>query len=302
MDTPQIHPRRLAVALTFDFDAESAWMEAGRWSTPSSLSRGAYGANEGVPRILELLRRYGLPATFFIPGDTAERHPREARAIVEAGHEIGHHGYLHEPPHLLTLDQERTMIERGLAALATITDVRPRGYRSPSWELSKNTFALLAEYGFSYDASQLAADRPYWVHDEGRRTDLVEVPGAWELCDSAHFLFAFSPTYLTGLAAPSKVEEIWRGDFDGLYAEGGDACYVLTMHPQIIGRPHRMALLQRMIEHMLSHDDVWFTTMGAIADDFRISGTAPATGITPTGAVTADGAVTAAVGGSGDRG
>jgi len=269
VSTTTPRPRQLAVALTFDFDAESAWLEEGRPASPAAMSRGAYGANEGVRRVLALLAEYRLPATFFIPGDTAERHPREAHAIVEAGHEIGHHGYLHEPPDTLTVDEERRMIERGLAALATITDTRPLGYRSPSWELSADTFALLGEYGFRYDASQLAADRPYWVHDGGRRTDLVEVPGAWELCDSAHFLFAFSPTYLTGLAAPSKVEEIWLGDFDGLHAEGGDACYVLTMHPQIIGRPHRIALLRRVIEHMVARDDVWFATMGQIADDFR---------------------------------
>jgi peptidoglycan/xylan/chitin deacetylase (PgdA/CDA1 family) len=122
---------------------------------------------------------------------------------------------------------------------------------------------------FEYDASQLARDRPYWIVDRGTRTNLVEVPSAWELCDSAHFLFAYSPTYLLGLSAPSKVEEIWRGDFDGLHEEGGDACYVLTMHPQIIGRPHRMQLLERVVSHVLQHDGVWFAQMREIADDFR---------------------------------
>ena len=99
------------------------------------------------------------------------------------------------------------MIERGLEALDR-AGVRPIGYRSPSWELSDNTFSLLAEYGFKYDASQLAMDRPYWVEPNGDRTDLVEVPGAWELTDSSHFLFAYNPVYLVGLASPSKVEEI----------------------------------------------------------------------------------------------
>jgi peptidoglycan/xylan/chitin deacetylase (PgdA/CDA1 family) len=161
------------------------------------------------------------------------------------------------------------MLERGLDALDRICGVRPRGYRSPSWELSHNTYALLAEYGFEYDASQLAADRPYWVRDKGTQTNIVEVPGAWELCDSSHFMFAFSPHYLTGLSAPSKVEEIWRADFDGMYDENSDACYVLTMHPQIIGRHHRLQMLERIIQHLLDHDRVWFTQMGDIADDFR---------------------------------
>ena len=260
---------RIAVSLTFDFDAESAWLGAFKVDTPSALSRGAYGAFEGVPRVLRLLDKYSLPATFFVPGYTAEIHPAETRDIAAAGHEIGHHGYIHEPPHLLNLDEERVMIERGLEELDKAVGVRPKGYRSPSWELSKNTYALLAEYGFEYDASQLARDRPYWVEDAGQLTDIVEVPGAWELTDSSHFLFAYNPVYLTGLSAPSKVEEIWRADFDGAYEEGGDICYVLTMHPQIIGRHHRMAMLERIIQHILDHDDVWFAQMIDIANLFR---------------------------------
>jgi peptidoglycan/xylan/chitin deacetylase (PgdA/CDA1 family) len=274
--------RRLAVSLTFDFDAESAWLGAFKVDTPSALSRGAYGANEGVPRLLALLDKYHLPATFFIPGDTADRHPQETKAIAAAGHEIGHHGYLHEPPPGLSLAEEREMIVRGIDALQRVVNVTPRGYRSPSWELSHNTYALLAEHGIEYDASQLAADRPYWVYDKGEKTDIVEVPGAWELCDSSLFMFAFSPHYLTGLAAPSAAEELWRGDFDGMYAENSDAAFVLTCHPQIIGRHHRLQLLERLIQHMLGHDGVWFAQMGEIADDFRAREAAVASdGLTP---------------------
>jgi peptidoglycan/xylan/chitin deacetylase (PgdA/CDA1 family) len=260
--------RRVAVSLTFDFDAESAWLGSFKVDSPAALSRGAYGANEGVPRILRLLDKYDLPATFFIPGDTADRHPDETRAIANAGHEIGHHGYLHEPPHLLNEEEERTMLERGLDALDRIVATKPRGYRSPAWELSKSTFRLLEEYGFEYDASQLGADRPYWVRDQERQTTLVEVPSAWELSDSGHFLMVPSAG-LPGGKAPSHVEEVWREDFDGMYEEGGDVCYVLTMHPQIIGRHHRLRMLERMIQHIKRLDGVWITQMGAIADDFR---------------------------------
>ncbi len=260
---------QLAVSLTFDFDAESAWLGAFGVDTPSALSRGAYGANEGVPRILKLLEEYDLPATFFIPGDTCDRHPDVVRSIAAAGHEIGHHGYLHEAPHLLSPVEERRMIERGLDAIQRITGLTPTGYRSPSWELSKATFGLLVEYGFDYDASQLARDRPYWVEDQGVQTDVVEVPSAWELADSAHFLFAYNPVYLMGMSGLSKVEEIWREDFEGAYEEGGDGCYVLTMHPQIIGRRHRMQMLERIIQHIRSYDGVWFAQMRDIATDFR---------------------------------
>jgi peptidoglycan/xylan/chitin deacetylase (PgdA/CDA1 family) len=260
--------RRIAVAFTFDFDAESAWLGSFKMDTPSALSRGAYGATEGVPRILRLLDRYQLPATFFIPGDTADRHPEETRAILHAGHEIGHHGYLHEPPHLLTVEEERTMIERGLDALARITGTRPRGYRSPSWELSRSTFSLLEEYGFAYDASQLGADRPYWVLDGARQTNLVEVPSAWELTDSGHFMMVPSAGWPGGKPA-SQVEEVWQEDFNGMYEEGGDVCFVLTMHPQIIGRHHRLRMLERMIQHITQHEGVWITHMSEIADEFR---------------------------------
>jgi peptidoglycan/xylan/chitin deacetylase (PgdA/CDA1 family) len=238
-------------------------------STPSALSRGAYAANEGVPRTLKLLDKYSMPATFFIPGDTADRHPAEAKDIVAAGHEVGHHGYLHEPPPGLTEAEEREMIERGLDALQRQLGVVPKGYRSPAWELSENTFRLLGEYGLEYDASQLGADRPSWVYDHGVKTDMVEIPGAWELCDSSLFMFAFNPTYLRGLASPSHAMEIWQGDFDGMYEEDSDAVYVLTMHPEISGRPHRQALLARLIEHMQSFDDVWFAEMNEVNEYFR---------------------------------
>lgn len=260
---------RLTVALSFDFDAESYWVGTLKLDLPAAVSRGTYGALEGVPRILKLLERYELPATFFVPGYTADRHPAVVRAIADAGHELGHHGYLHEPPNLLTPADERTMLERGLEALERVAGVRPRGFRSPSGELSKTTYSLLTEYGFAYDTSQFGADRPYWVEDHGVRTNLVEIPQAVELIDSCHFLFLHVPSILPGLSAPSKVEEIWRGDFDGLYNEGGECCFVLTLHPFIIGRPHRLQMLERLIQHMQEHDGLWFARMGEIADEFR---------------------------------
>lgn len=261
--------RKLAVALTFDFDAESYWIGTAKMDFPAAVSRGTYGAIEGVPRILKLLEKYDLPATFFVPGYTADRHPDVVHTIADADHEIGHHGYLHEPPNLLNPEEERVMIERGLEALERVVGKRPRGYRSPSGELSQTTYSLLTEYGFEYDSSQFGADRPYWVEDNGVRTNIVEIPIAVELTDSCHFMFLFHPIVLPGLSAPSKVEEIWRGDFDGAYEEGHSGCFLLTMHPQIIGRHHRLQMVERLIQHMLEHDGIWFARMSEIADDFR---------------------------------
>jgi peptidoglycan-N-acetylglucosamine deacetylase len=253
------------VALTFDFDAESSWLAAGNIG-PAALSRGSYGAHEGVPRILRLLDQFAIPATFFIPGDTAERHAEIVKRIVGAGHEIGHHGYLHEPPQELSPEEERSVLERGFEALARHGQT-PVGYRSPGGEVSPATYPLLLKFGIRYDSSQVGRDTPYWVDVDGRPTELVEVPFAWELTDSAHFLFAFGPTYMVGMSAPSKVEEIWRGEFDGAYAER--SIFVLTLHPEIIGRRPRMAMLERIIQHMRELPGVRFSRMREVADSFR---------------------------------
>jgi peptidoglycan/xylan/chitin deacetylase (PgdA/CDA1 family) len=255
------------VALTFDFDAESSWLGSSGAAGPATLSRGAYGAHEGVPRILRLLDAHAIPGTFFIPGDTAVRHENVVTDIVAGGHEIGHHGFVHEAPQFLSAHEERAVLEHGFEALAR-HGVTPVGYRSPGGEVSPSTYPLLLEFGLRYDSSQVGRDAPYWVEIDGSPSDLAEVPFAWELTDSAHFLFAFSPTYLTGMSAPSKVEEIWWGEFDGAYEER--AMFVLTLHPEIIGRRHRMRFLERTIRYMQERPAVRFVRMRDIADAFRL--------------------------------
>jgi peptidoglycan/xylan/chitin deacetylase (PgdA/CDA1 family) len=258
-------PPGCTVALTFDFDAESSWIASGA-SGRAALSRGSYGVDEGMPRVLDLLEAFAIPATFFVPGDTARRHADMVARIVERGHEIGHHGDMHEAPQHLGPGEEQAVLERGLEALA-LHGVRPVGYRSPGGEVTEETFPLLLDHGFEYDSSLVGRDSPYWNSlADGRRT-LVEVPFAWELTDSAHFLFAFCPTYLAGMSAPSKVEEIWWGEFEGAHQEGG--VFVLTLHPEIIGRRHRMRLLERTIRHMMEFRDVRFERMRDVADEFR---------------------------------
>jgi len=260
--------RRCVVALTFDFDAESSWIDRHtEQGLPTMVSRGQYGANEGVGRILHVLEEYALPATFFVPGYTADHYPQHMERIVAAGHEVGHHGYVHESP--LTLDEaaERGMIERGIESLRRHTGVLPLGYRAPSWEMSPRTVPLLLEYGFAYDASMMAWDRPYWIHHDGQRTSLVEVPSDWSLADSTHFMFIPSPTYMSGSADPRAVEVMWQEEFDGLYVDGG--CLVLTLHPQFIGRYHRLRMLERLLRYMRGRPNVWFARMGEIAAAFR---------------------------------
>jgi peptidoglycan/xylan/chitin deacetylase (PgdA/CDA1 family) len=224
---------RATVCLTFDFDAISLWIGPMGATSPSMISRGEFGT-VGVERILRLLARHDIPATFFVTGHTADTYPDSVRAIAAAGHEIGHHGYLHENPVALeSKDVERAVLERGLVALEGAVGQRPTGYRSPAWDNSPHTIELLLEYGFRYESSLMGQDfTPYWcrvgdvIHRDGPyefgpSVDLVELPVSWILDDFPHFEYVRRPNRVSpGLSAPSKVEEIWRGEFDYMYRDG----------------------------------------------------------------------------------
>ncbi len=272
------------VCLTFDFDAISLWIGPYGATSPSMISRGEFGV-VGVERILRLLEREGIPATFFVPGHTAETYPDTVRAIAAAGHEIGHHGYLHENPVALTPEEERRVLTRGLEALERTVGTRPAGYRSPAWDNSPQTIELLLKYGFRYESSLMGHDFvPYWcrVGDViqsdgpylfGREVDLVEMPVSWVLDDFPHFEYVRLGNRLSpGLSAASKVEEIWRGEFDFMCRDVPGGVFTLTMHPQVIGRGHRMLMLERLIEHMKEGDGVQFSTLEQAAGTFRAAG------------------------------
>jgi peptidoglycan/xylan/chitin deacetylase (PgdA/CDA1 family) len=270
------------VCLTFDFDAISLWIGPMGATSPSMISRGEFGV-VGVERILRLLDKNGIRATFFVTGHTADTYPESVRAIMRAGHEIGHHGYLHENPvGLGSKEAERAVLEKGSAALERITGQRPIGYRSPSWDNSPHTIELLLEYGFRYESSLMGQDfEPHWcrvgdvihmdaAYEFGQNVDLVELPVSWILDDFPHFEYVRVANRVSpGLSAPSKVEEIWRGEFDYLYREVPGGVYTLTMHPQVIGRGHRMLMLERLIAYFQSHEDVQFTSLADAAEAFR---------------------------------
>jgi peptidoglycan-N-acetylglucosamine deacetylase len=275
---------RATVCLTFDFDAISIWIGPLGATSPSMISRGEFGA-VGVARILRLLAGRGIRATFFVTGHTAETYPESLRAIVAAGHEVGHHGYLHENPCALgSREEEERVLVRGLAALDRVGGVRPVGYRSPAWDNSPHTVELLLEHRFRYESSLMGKDfEPYWcrVGDViqqdgpylfGREVDLVELPVSWILDDWPHFEYlSLGGRISPGLSAPSKVEEIWRGEFDFLYRDVPGGVYTLTMHPQVIGRGHRLLMLERLIDHIAAHDGVRFTTLAEAADAWRVA-------------------------------
>jgi peptidoglycan/xylan/chitin deacetylase (PgdA/CDA1 family) len=271
---------RHTVCLSFDFDAISIWIGPMGAKSPSMISRGEFGA-VAIPRILKLLEREGIPGTFFITGHTAETYPELTRSIAAAGHEIGHHGYLHENPIDLSPEEEARVMLRGLAALDAVAAVRPVGYRSPSWDNSPHTIDLLLKHGFRYESSLMADDfSPYWCRTGdvidpdgpyrfGREVDLVELPVSWLLDDFPHFEYIRLPTRLSpGLSAASKVEEIWRDEFDFMVREVPNGVFTLTMHPQVIGRGHRLLMLERLIAHFKS-TGADFQTLSSAADAFR---------------------------------
>jgi peptidoglycan/xylan/chitin deacetylase (PgdA/CDA1 family) len=257
---------RAAAAITVDVDGESGVLcdspQAG--SRLSIMAHQAYGPAVGLPRILRILHSLDLRATFFVPGLTAELHGDAIRAVADAGHEIGHHGYAHELVTGLTEDEEESVLTRGLEALARVADVRPAGWRAPMFELNYRTPALLARHGFSYDSSLMDSDRPYVL---ARGTEaagpLVEVPVQWALEDGVQYGWLPGIWESGSIESPLKVLEMWLLEFDAMVNEGG--CFVLTVHPYLSGRPGRAEVLRRLLTHMLAAPGVWIATTGEIA-------------------------------------
>ena len=265
---------RSTVCLTFDFDAMSVWFGY-EHVTPAMLQRGEYGARVGVPRLLQMLERERLPATFFVPGHTLESFPEPSEQILVAGHEVAHHSYAHVDPSGQAADDERADFERALGVFEKL-GVTPVGYRSPSADLSPSTLKILEEHGFAYDSSLMADDyRPYRPRigdrvsqqaplQPGREAELIEIPMCFELDDWPHFQVTFDPSRV-GLSAPSKVLEIWQGELDYMYEHVDGGVRVIAMHPQVIGRGHRVAMLERFVEHARALGDVTFAEMREVA-------------------------------------
>jgi peptidoglycan-N-acetylglucosamine deacetylase len=241
--------------LSFDVDAESAVLVEGRHHADNAgvMTHQAYGPLVGVPRILDLLQEYQLPATFFVPGVTAERYPDAVQQILVAGHEVGHHSYAHFSPIDQTEAVERSDFERALEVLARF-EVEPKGFRCPSWEPTWRTPALVAEYGLEYDSSLMDADAPYLL-DTGAG-EIVELPVHWSLDDWQQYAFLPRPPFKSPIESPQKVLDLWISELDAMRRYG--SLFVLTCHPFLSGRPHRVEVLRRLIEHALATGDVEF--------------------------------------------
>jgi peptidoglycan-N-acetylglucosamine deacetylase len=253
---------KCAVMLSYDFDAESGWLsrDPAIANLPGVLSQGTYGAKVAVPRILELLRAEGVRATFFIPGWVIEHHPAECKAIRDAWHEIGHHGYLHERAKPADPDGERVAFEKGMQALDSVLGVAPRGYRAPGWDLTPITLDLVQKHGMIYSSNLMDDVYPYF--HEGRQPPVVELPVQWTLDDAPFFLM--HPTWLNRpIASAETTFGIWRDEFLGTYEFGG--LYDLTMHPQISGQPSRLLWMRKLIRFIKRQRNVWWATGTEVA-------------------------------------
>jgi peptidoglycan/xylan/chitin deacetylase (PgdA/CDA1 family) len=254
--------KRLIACITFDFDAMSGLVARGLTSA-TPVSRGEFGA-VAVPRVLALMERFGIKTSFFIPGVVIDTYPAVCEQILKAGHEIGHHGWTHVPPANLSPAQEEAEMVRAIERIKRLTGKAPVGYRSPSWDLSADTVRLLLKYGFYYESSLMGDDHtPYRVRqgdkvrlDEGMEfgapTPLIEMPISWNLDDFPHFEYLRLPTSVTpGLANASGVLENWLDDFEYMRRTCEWGILTYTCHPYVIGRGHRMLMLERLLEGLV---------------------------------------------------
>jgi peptidoglycan/xylan/chitin deacetylase (PgdA/CDA1 family) len=261
------------VCLSFDFDAASIWVSTFKLTSAGPLSRGEYSARVGVERVLAMLSEARVPATFFIPAHSAHSFPEQAAKIRDGGYEIGVHGYCHESPVGLSMDEETSLFKRSIAKLKSVlgASFTPVGYRSPASDLSSNTIGILEDFGLLYDSSMCADDfTPYrarrgdQISEEafipGQPTSIIELPFNWELDDFPYFQFLNRPLY-SGLRPADEVYHVWKEEFDYCHREVKDGLFTLTMHPEIIGRGPRIQMLARLVEYMRSNTGVRFATL-----------------------------------------
>ena len=259
----------LTVALTFDHDSLSDGIRRG--DSPVKLSHAEFGHRVGVPRILTLLEREGIPSTWFVPGATMDLYPEDTEAILERGHELATHGWFHEDFSELPRDEQRRILDRSIDAVRRVTGEAPKGFRAPYWALGSETLEEVEDAGFVYDSSLQADDyRIYRVRRRDRHSTtagstfgpegrLLEVPGYWAMDDWPYF--EPGDNGREGLAAPSRVLEIWLGEVRYAYQNARGGLVTITMHPECIGRGHRMAMLEQFIAAARELGEIEFTRL-----------------------------------------
>jgi peptidoglycan/xylan/chitin deacetylase (PgdA/CDA1 family) len=283
--------KEILCAYGVDVDAVAGWLGSyGGEDSPLDISRGMFSGEVGTPRLIELFRRFGIRTTWFVPGHSIETFPEEIAQVVDAGHEIGVHGYSHENPIAMTPEQEEAVLDKCIALIEQKFGYKPRGYVAPWWEFSPVTNELLLKKGFKYDHSLMHHDfQPHYVRVgdrwtkidyskkaeawmkplvRGQETDLVEIPASWYLDDLPPMMFIKASPNSHGFVNPRQLEEIWRDQFDWVYREYDYAVFTMTIHLDVSGRPQVLAMHERLFGHISSHPGVRFMAFEEIADDF----------------------------------
>lgn len=279
-------------AFSIHCDAVAGWLGSyGGTDSPGDISRGVFAGEVGMPRILKLFDRFDLKQSFFIPGHTIESFPESCAMVAAAGHEIGLHGYSHENPLALSYQQEEAVFARSIELIEGLTGQRPTGYVAPWWEVSANSIDILLKNGIAYDHSLMHRDfEPYYVRvgdawtaidysqpaetwmkpfSRGEVTPLVEIPASWYLDDLPPMMFIKAFPNSHGYVNPRDMEEMWRDTFDWVYREHDYAVFPMTIHPDVSGRPQVLAMLERLIAHMLKHPGVRFVRLDEMVEDFK---------------------------------
>jgi peptidoglycan-N-acetylglucosamine deacetylase len=259
---------RCAVAFSFDVDVDSAI----RFKNPGTadtklvaLSLMRSEVDISVQRILEIYRAYSLQQTFFVPGWSIERYPEMVRQMIAGGHEIGHHGYLHEKMNQLSPEEEREAILKGIDAVVNATGQRPKGFRAPSYAFSQRTLPFLIEEGFLYDSSLMGGEMPYFLENGGRR--LFELPVDSALDDWSYFVSLGDLGQVLPLVSPKQAFESYRAEFDAAWKHGTP--WICVWHPFASGRLSRLEAMVELIDHMRAKGGVWFTTLSAMAEHLQ---------------------------------
>ncbi|KAI9852152.1 MAG: hypothetical protein M1824_002147 [Vezdaea acicularis] len=284
--------KRALVCFSVDIDAVAGWLGSyGGEDSTSDISRGIFAGTVGVRRLLKLFEKYKITTTWFIPGHSLESFPEECAMIRDAGHEIGLHGYSHENPAAMTVEQQADILDHTYKMLTEFCGKPPRGSVAPWWESSQEGAELLLKYGVEYDHSFSHHDcLPYWLRSgdswtkidydkkakhwmkplqKGTETGLVEIPSNWYLDDLPPMMFIKKAANSHGWVNPRDVEDLWRDHFDYFYREHDDFVFPVTIHPDVSGHPHAILMLERLIEYIGAKEGVEFVTMANICDDFK---------------------------------
>ncbi|KJA23625.1 hypothetical protein HYPSUDRAFT_39813 [Hypholoma sublateritium FD-334 SS-4] len=285
--------KQVLIGFGVDVDAVAGWLGSyGGEDSPLDISRGMYAGEVGVLRLLKLLKKYSIQATWFIPGHSLETFPEQMKMVRDAGHEIGLHGYSHENPSALSAEQQKDVLDYTYKLLTDFNHgIPPKGSVAPWWEATKEGISLLLDKGIEYDHSSMAHDsQAYYMRDadswtkinykakaetwmkplvRGNETGLVCIPGNWYLEDMTPMMFIKASPNSHGWVNSRDVEQLWKDTFTYCYREEEEFIFPLSIHPDVSGHPHVLLMLERFIEWVNTHDNVRWVPMIEMARDFR---------------------------------